>query len=245
MRLELDQTGDFVLDPAFLAAVLQIAGILLPVALFIVVNTVSLYRQALRAADTAYDRTLLASAKSIGEQLQVEGAGDAARVLPTVPYSALEAFEADNRSRMFFKVSGFQGEMVSGFDDLPAWRGKIPDKGIYAALVDFYDDTHRGQAVRVALVEQRGVEAHAVAGDGRRGARVAARHRYADHASRPTRRSWTAASRCPSPSARSSTRRPRSSPAGPARTTSATRGAAPCRRPSAAACRGTRRGAGV
>jgi two-component system, OmpR family, sensor histidine kinase TctE len=36
-----------------------------------------------------------------------------------VPYSALEAFEADNRSRMYYKVSGFDGEMVSGFDDLP------------------------------------------------------------------------------------------------------------------------------
>ncbi|MGH8847362.1 MAG: sensor histidine kinase N-terminal domain-containing protein, partial [Polaromonas sp.] len=42
-------------------------GILLPVGLLVVVNTVSLYRQALGAVNTAYDRTLLASAKSIGE----------------------------------------------------------------------------------------------------------------------------------------------------------------------------------
>jgi len=129
-------------------------GILLPVLLGVLVNTVSLYRQALRAADTAYDRTLLASAKSIGEQLAVGGAGDAARLQSTVPYSALEAFEADNRSRMFFKVSGFQGEMVSGFEDLPAWRGKLPVKGPYAALVDFYDDVYRGLPVRVAVLLQ-------------------------------------------------------------------------------------------
>ena len=48
----------------------------------VAINTVSLYRQALRAADTAYDRTLLASAKSIGEQLEVtrhDDAGAAAR----------------------------------------------------------------------------------------------------------------------------------------------------------------------
>lgn len=38
-------------------------GILGPVGLVIAVNTVGLYQQALRAADTAYDRTLLASAK--------------------------------------------------------------------------------------------------------------------------------------------------------------------------------------
>jgi two-component system sensor histidine kinase TctE len=129
-------------------------GILVPLLIGIAANTVSLYRQALRAADTAYDRTLLASAKSIGEQLHVEGAGDAARVQATVPYSALEAFEADNRSRMYFKVSGFRGEMVSGFEDLPPWRGKLPNKGPYAALVDFYDDTYRGRPVRVAVLLQ-------------------------------------------------------------------------------------------
>ena len=37
------------------------------------INTFSLYSQALGAINTAYDRTLLASAKSIGEQLDVTG----------------------------------------------------------------------------------------------------------------------------------------------------------------------------
>ena len=59
-------------------------GILLPVLALIAVNAVSLYRQALRAADTAYDRTLLASAKSIGEMLEVSGAGSDARLKATV-----------------------------------------------------------------------------------------------------------------------------------------------------------------
>ena len=141
------------LSPKSLRAQLLI-GLLVPLLLGIAVNTVSLYRQALRAADTAYDRTLLASAKTIGEQLQVSGAGDDARVQSVVPYSALEAFEADNRSRMFFKVSGFRGEMVSGFEDLPPWRGRLPDKGPYAALVDFYDEVYREQPVRVAVLLQ-------------------------------------------------------------------------------------------
>ena len=131
-----------------------LAGILLPVGLVVAVNTVSLYQQALRAADTAYDRTLLASAKSIGEQLDVQGEGGAARLSATVPYSALEAFEADNRSRLYYKVSGFRGEMVSGFDDLPPWRGRVPAQGPYAALVDFYDDQYRGEPVRVAVLLQ-------------------------------------------------------------------------------------------
>ncbi|WP_280152599.1 sensor histidine kinase [Piscinibacter sp. XHJ-5] len=129
-------------------------GILVPVVAIVSINTVSLYRQALRAADTAYDRTLLASAKSIGEQLEVSGAGDQAQLRAAVPYSALEAFEADNRSRIFYRVTGFAGEMVSGFADLPVWRGKVPAKGPYAALVDFYDDRYRDEPVRVAVLLQ-------------------------------------------------------------------------------------------
>jgi len=132
-------------------------GILLPVALFLAINTVVLYRQTLSAANTAYDRTLLASAKSIGEQLQVVGGTPAdgpARLQATLVYSSLEAFEADNRSQMYYRVSGFQGEMVSGFDDLPPWRGRIPTQGAYAALVDFYDDTYRNKPVRVAVLLQ-------------------------------------------------------------------------------------------
>ena len=129
-------------------------GILIPVVLFVVVNTVSIYRQALKAVNTAYDRTLLASAKSIGEQLDVEGYDEAALLRATVPYSALEAFEADNQSRMFYRVSSREGEMVSGFAELPFWRGRIPDRTAYAALVDFYDDSYRNEAVRVAVLLQ-------------------------------------------------------------------------------------------
>jgi two-component system sensor histidine kinase TctE len=55
---------------------------------------------------------------------------------------------------MFFKVSGFDGEMVSGFDDLPPWRGALPAYSVYAALVDFYDDVFRGEPVRVAVLLQ-------------------------------------------------------------------------------------------
>jgi two-component system sensor histidine kinase TctE len=133
---------------------LLLLGILLPVLALVALNTVSLYRQALRAANIAYDRTLLASAKSLGEQLEVEGSGADARLRAAVPYAALEPFEADNRSRMFYRVSGFAGEIVSGFADLPPWHGSLPVKGPYAALVDFYDDHYHGQPVRVAVLLQ-------------------------------------------------------------------------------------------
>ena len=129
-------------------------GILLPVALFMGISTVVLYRQALAAADTAYDRTLLASAKSIGEQLQIAGEGATASVQATLQYSSLEAFEADNRSRIFYRVTGFADEMVSGFADLPPPRHPQAAQTVYAALVEFYDDSYRNEPVRMAVLRQ-------------------------------------------------------------------------------------------
>lgn len=129
-------------------------GILLPLSGFVIFNTVVLYRQALAAADTAYDRTLLATAKSLGEQLEVTGTPERPTVRASLLYSALEAFEADNRSRMFYRVNGFRGEMVSGFEDLPRPRDRLPDQKIYAALVHFYDDEYRGAPVRMAVLLQ-------------------------------------------------------------------------------------------
>ena len=129
-------------------------GILLPVGLLIGVNTISLYSEALQAINTAYDRTLLASTKSIGEQLDVTGYDAQSTLRVTVPYAALEAFEADNQSRLFYRVSSLNGALVSGYAELPFWRGQISPKPAYAALVDFYDDVFEGTPVRVAVLMQ-------------------------------------------------------------------------------------------
>ena len=131
-----------------------LTGILVPVILFIGFNTWSLYHQTLAALNTAYDRTLLASAKSISEQLDVTGYDESAQLHAIVPYSALEIFEADNQSRMFYRVSTLDGEMVSGFGELPMWHGVIPQRPPYAALVDFYDAQFRGRPVRMAVLLQ-------------------------------------------------------------------------------------------
>ena len=131
-----------------------LAGILIPVGIVVAVNAATLYRKTLQAVNTAYDRTLLASAKSIGEQLVVHGFGDAAVLRATVPYSALEAFEADVQTRMYYRVSNLRGQLVSGFSDLPFWQGRIAAQPPYAALVDFYDTSFRDSQVRVAVLLQ-------------------------------------------------------------------------------------------
>jgi two-component system sensor histidine kinase TctE len=131
-----------------------LVGILLPVAVILVATAVTLYGQTLRAVNTAYDRTLLASAKSIGEELDVRGYDEQAQLRARVPYAALEAFEADVQSRLYYRVSDLQGRLVSGFGDLPFWHGRIPDQPPYAALVDFYNARFRDRDVRVAVLLQ-------------------------------------------------------------------------------------------
>ena len=133
---------------------LLLTGILLPVLALIALNAWSLYGQTLSSLHTAYDRTLLASAKSISEQIGVVGYDDEAQLRAIVPYSALEIFEADNQSRMFYRVSTLDGKLISGFSELPMWHGKIPQRPPYAALVDFYDAEFRGHPVRVAVLLQ-------------------------------------------------------------------------------------------
>ncbi len=129
-------------------------GILLPMLAVTVLGGIGLYRQALRAANTAYDRTLLASAKSLGELLEVVDANGRPRLRSTVLYSALEAFEADNRSRMFYKVSGFDAELVAGYSALPPPRPDRGERNVYAALVRFYDDRYLDEPVRMAVLQQ-------------------------------------------------------------------------------------------
>ena len=127
-----------------------LAGIVIPIALFVMIDTVGNYRRALAAIHTAYDRSLLASARYIGELLQTNGA----ELRVDLPYAALEIFDAGNEGRMYYRISGLSGEFLSGYEDLPAYTRKLPQRSSYAALVDFYDADYRGERVRMAALYQ-------------------------------------------------------------------------------------------
>jgi two-component system, OmpR family, sensor histidine kinase TctE len=128
-------------------------AILLPVTALVAFNTESLYRKALENANIAYDRSLLASAKTIGEGLEVVAGAGGPRLRGVVAYSALEPFEVGS-GRLYYKVSGFDGEVIAGFDDLPLPRDDAREPHVYAALVQFYNDSYRGDAVRMAVLRQ-------------------------------------------------------------------------------------------
>ncbi|MDD0809617.1 sensor histidine kinase [Curvibacter sp. RS43] len=129
-------------------------GLLLPIGVYVLINSLTLYTDTQKAVQAAYDRTLLASAKSIGELLTVEGYDEQARLQVTVPHAALEAFETDIRSRMYYRVSDVNGQWVSGFEALPAWPRQPLPPSPYSALVHFYDDLYQDDPVRVAVLLQ-------------------------------------------------------------------------------------------
>lgn len=116
----------------------------------LLVSSLSAYWSARHAADTAYDRTLLASARAVSDGLySADG-----QLRANVPYVALDAFAYDSAGRIFYQVLGINGEQVSGYEDLPP-----PPKGTlrtedYPALASFYDGVYSGQGVRVVSLLQ-------------------------------------------------------------------------------------------
>lgn len=120
--------------------------LLLPLLLLWIINTVIAYQISSSAANLAYDRTLLASARVIAEQVTVRGG----KLHVEVPYIALDNFEYDNRGQMFYRVSGFHGEVLSGYGDLPHMPRGTPRTELYPALVHFHDDRYRERPIRMA-----------------------------------------------------------------------------------------------
>jgi two-component system sensor histidine kinase TctE len=124
--------------------------LLIPLVILVAVNSVSVYNNALEAADLAYDRSLLASTRALAERVSIRDG----KVVADVPYVALDSFETDTLGRIFYKVSGLKGETVSGFDDLPPVPANVPRSEAYPALVRFYHADYNGEPVRIAALLQ-------------------------------------------------------------------------------------------
>ncbi len=105
----------------------------------------SAYWNGREAADTAYDRTLLASARTIAAGLsQRDGSLSA-----DVPYVALDTFAYDSAGRIYYQVLDIQQRLISGYENLPPPPPGTPRTDDYPALARFYNATYLGQDVRV------------------------------------------------------------------------------------------------
>ena len=124
--------------------------LILPLVVLVGLNAMSLYGDALEAADIAYDRSLLSSTRALAERVSVRDG----KVVADVPYVALDSFETDTLGRIYYKVTGLKGETVSGFDDLPAVPANVPRSDLYPALVRFYHAQYNGEPVRIAALLQ-------------------------------------------------------------------------------------------
>ncbi len=121
-----------------------------PLIVLVALNTISLYRDAIDAADMAYDRSLLASTRALAERVSVHDG----KVVADVPYVALDSFETDTLGRIYYRVGGLHGETVSGYDDLPPVPANVPRSELYPALVRFYHASYNGEELRIAALLQ-------------------------------------------------------------------------------------------
>ncbi|MFC0225336.1 sensor histidine kinase [Serratia aquatilis] len=108
------------------------------------------YFSAMHAATLAYDRTLLASARTVAERLVVRNQ----RLEVDVPYVMLDSFERNMNDRLYYQVISPEGKSISGYDDLPKLPPYIPRSNLYPALVHFYNAQYQGVPIRVAALFQ-------------------------------------------------------------------------------------------
>ncbi|HSC85596.1 MAG TPA: sensor histidine kinase [Pseudomonas sp.] len=116
----------------------------------LLIGSVSAYWNGRAAADAAYDRTLLASARAIADGLYAEDG----TLRADVPYVALDVFAYDSEGRIFYQVNDLQGRLVSGYDNLPAPPPGTKRTDDYPALARFYDGEFDGVGVRVVSLLQ-------------------------------------------------------------------------------------------
>ena len=124
--------------------------ILAALVVFLALDTTVIYQNTLQSINVAFDRTLLTSARAIGDTVKFERG----KLTASLPYATLEVFEAVTRGRIVYRVSDFDGNFLSGYPELPPHNGVFPKRTPYAALAAFYEDRFENESVRVAALLQ-------------------------------------------------------------------------------------------
>ncbi|MDN7864693.1 sensor histidine kinase [Burkholderia multivorans] len=118
--------------------------LLLPLAVFVLIAAAMAYDAARRTADLVQDSTLVASARTIGEDIEWRNG------LPVadVPPAALEIFESPSRDSVFYKVIDGDGRLLAGNPalDVVAEHGAEPVA---------YDTTLDGTRLRAVAYDRQ------------------------------------------------------------------------------------------
>jgi two-component system sensor histidine kinase TctE len=122
-----------------------LAWLLLPLAAVILFNVWTTYLAAIAAASLITDRTLLASARVIAEQIKDhDGVIEA-----LIPPSALEIFVSDEPERVVYRVTLPSGELIAGYPDTIT-----PPHHLDGLAPLYFASSFRGQEVRAVAILQ-------------------------------------------------------------------------------------------
>ncbi|WP_454765453.1 sensor histidine kinase [Cupriavidus campinensis] len=125
----------------------QLLLLLVPaLALMMAVDSWFTYGTLRDAANTAYDRSLYGSVRTIDNAIGMAGES----VQLTLPDAAMEMFETAAQTHVFYRVSMERAgrvETVTGYHDLPLPPGELVNN-----QPRFYDAIYRGDPVRIAAM---------------------------------------------------------------------------------------------
>ena len=127
-----------------------LAWVLGPLALLAAFNATASWFSARATADLVTDRTLLASARSIAEQIHIEDG----LVQVVVPPAALEMFDTGEGDFFYYAATGMDGQLLAGVSGLPTINKATADNG--AAIEAVY----HGRRLRLLALD------HPLAGPG-------------------------------------------------------------------------------
>jgi two-component system, OmpR family, sensor histidine kinase TctE len=116
--------------------------LIVPLLMLWVVSTVVDHDIAKRFVNFAYDRALLETALDIGRQVKVIQN----RIYVDLPDVAVQILQTRDSGRVYYLVTGPDGEFITGEPDLPMPSDASSDR------VRYYDDEFRGRQIRAVAL---------------------------------------------------------------------------------------------
>jgi two-component system sensor histidine kinase TctE len=120
-----------------------LAWVSIPLGILWIISAYIDYDIAKRYVNVAYDRALLESALDIGRQVRVLRG----RIYVDLPEVAIQMLRTREAGQLYYMVTGPDREFITGEPDIK------PAKPTRSEQAYYYDDTYRGQAVRVAAIQ--------------------------------------------------------------------------------------------
>jgi two-component system sensor histidine kinase TctE len=120
-----------------------LAWVSIPLGILWTISAYIDYDIAKRYVNVAYDRALLESALDIGRQVRVLRG----RIYVDLPEVAIQMLRTREAGQLYYMVTGPDHEFITGEPDI---KPAMPARSEQA---HYYNDTYRGQAVRIAAIQ--------------------------------------------------------------------------------------------